>query len=255
VAPGRLSSAPSSAAVGGGPGLRPLLAGGGARCAAMGTSRRPRYAGRPAAGRVVPVRGLGGDASQFRLFGAVAFVTPDRWDLGQSGLRRALRGGIGAALQPALRAPAPRRRRPLHRPRADAPFQVYVVSGRAFEPGDSAPPEDATLARGGGARARKIGAIGRRWSRRRIGAHGFLIALILILLAGLTVRLGVLTDSAGRWWSGCWIASRRPLRDGCGWRVERRRVRRLRPFAASPSVRRRKGAWLDAHDGPALEPL
>jgi translocation and assembly module TamB len=43
-------------------------------------------------------------------------------------------------------------------------------------------------------RARKLEVIKRRWSRRHIGTVGFLALLVLILLAGLTVRFGVLTD-------------------------------------------------------------
>jgi translocation and assembly module TamB len=43
-------------------------------------------------------------------------------------------------------------------------------------------------------RARQLKNIARRRRRRRVGTAGFLALLILVLLAGLTVRLGVLTD-------------------------------------------------------------
>ncbi|HTI66464.1 MAG TPA: translocation/assembly module TamB domain-containing protein [Caulobacteraceae bacterium] len=44
-------------------------------------------------------------------------------------------------------------------------------------------------------RARRLAKISRRWSRRRVGTTGFLALLLLVLLAGMTVRLGVLTDT------------------------------------------------------------
>jgi translocation and assembly module TamB len=44
------------------------------------------------------------------------------------------------------------------------------------------------------ARERRLKKISRRWSRRRVGTAGFFALLVLVLLAGLTVRFGVLTD-------------------------------------------------------------
>jgi translocation and assembly module TamB len=43
-------------------------------------------------------------------------------------------------------------------------------------------------------RERKLEKIRKRWSRRRVGAAGFVGVLLLLVLAGLAVRLGVLTD-------------------------------------------------------------
>jgi translocation and assembly module TamB len=110
------------------------------------------------------------------------------------------------------------------------------------------PPEDVHASpEAEAARARKIGLIGRRWSRRRIGTWGFLSVLVAILLAGLTVRLGVLTDP------GRAVVVRLLDRQAIG-RLGRLRVEGLSGDVFGDFTLRRlaivdsKGTWLDARD-------
>lgn len=61
---------------------------------------------------------------------------------------------------------------------------------------ESPPPPDAPAheAESEALRARRLAAISRRWSRRRVGTVGFLVLLALVLAAGLGVRFGVLSE-------------------------------------------------------------
>ena len=110
------------------------------------------------------------------------------------------------------------------------------------------PPEDVSLSpEAEAARAHKLALIGKSRRRRRIGTTGFLAALTLILLAGLTVRLGVLTDP------GRAMAVRALDRQELG-RFGRLHVEGLtgdifgRFQVARLAIVDSKGSWLEARD-------
>jgi len=120
--------------VGGGPGLRPLLPGGGGSVRGYGYQAvGPRYSDGLPQGGLSLFEASAEMRHNFGLFGAGGLRRRRiGGDLGQSGLQD-VRFAVGLGLRYNLPfAPCARRRPALHRPQGDAPFQVYVSIGQSF---------------------------------------------------------------------------------------------------------------------------
>ena len=121
------------------------------------------------------------------------------------------------------------------------------MSSPSIQPPPEAPADVHLTPEAAEARAHKVDLIRRSWSRRRVGTTGFLAILALILLAGLTVRLGVLTDPGRA--AAVRLLDRQKIGRFGVLRVEglsgdvfgRFQVARL-------SIVDAKGAWLEASD-------